>query len=324
MHGFYLKLLTEQVLGFYDNETKEMAVVLGDGFEGPERLTYAHEYTHALQDQNFDLRNRLNYNDDACEKDTERCAAIQALLEGDASLSEITWFQDHATIEDQKEIASFYFDLENPIFDSAPSFISKDLLFPYDYGYSFVEYLYQRGGWGEVNQAYNAPPVTTEQILHPEKYPNDLPVPVSLPDLQPDLGESWQEIDRNVMGEWFTYLILAHGIEEKSQLNETRAKDASEGWGGDAYSVYFNQDQDSCVMILKTEWESSSQADEFVNAFQKYANGRFGRPEEKTPNSITWDTSDGIHTLHFDGIFTTWIAAPDMQLANMIWNAIRD
>ena len=97
MYNFYVDLYSEQVAGFYDNETKEMVVVQEEGFEGPERLTYAHEYTHALQDQNYNIQDGLNYNNNSCEADSERCAAIQALMEGDATLSELNWFQENAS-----------------------------------------------------------------------------------------------------------------------------------------------------------------------------------------------------------------------------------
>ncbi len=65
--GFYTNLLSEQIAGYYDSEMAEMFVVQGQGFQGPEHLTYAHEYTHVLQDQNYDIKHGLNYNDDACE-----------------------------------------------------------------------------------------------------------------------------------------------------------------------------------------------------------------------------------------------------------------
>jgi len=106
MYNFYLDLLSEQVAGFYDNETKEMVVVQDTAFGGSERLTYSHEYTHALQDQNFDIKNGLKYYKDICEDNSERCAAIQALLEGDATLSELNWYQNHATTKDQSDILS--------------------------------------------------------------------------------------------------------------------------------------------------------------------------------------------------------------------------
>ncbi|MGH2621772.1 MAG: hypothetical protein ACRDHG_14555, partial [Anaerolineales bacterium] len=86
LFNLYMELYSEQIAGFYDDELKQMFVVQGAGFRGVERITYAHEYTHALQDQHYDLRNGLGFNDEACEADSERCAAIQALLEGDATL----------------------------------------------------------------------------------------------------------------------------------------------------------------------------------------------------------------------------------------------
>jgi hypothetical protein len=299
-----------------------MVVVQKSEFSGLERLFFAHEYTHALQDQNFDVKNGLNYNEDSCEIDSERCAAIEALLEGDASLSELNWFMNHATSNDRTDIFSFYDDLENPVLDSSPAFIQKDFLFPYEAGYEFVQYLYDRGGWDAVDQAYADIPVSTEQILHPERYPNDKPIPVNIPDLSATLGESWVEIDQDVMGEWYTYLILAHGFNENTRLNEKDAADAAEGWGGDSYIVFYNSEDEETVMVLRSFWESSREADEFVDAFTEYANDRFGRPTENASDFISWEGDSGVHTFHADEVYTTWILAPDEVLAEMIWKVI--
>lgn len=73
MFTFYQDLLSEQIAGQYDQNSKEMDVVQSTGFGGTERLTYAHEYTHALQDQNYDIENGLNYSSEACEENSERC-----------------------------------------------------------------------------------------------------------------------------------------------------------------------------------------------------------------------------------------------------------
>jgi hypothetical protein len=322
MYDFYLNLFSEQIAGFYDDETKEMVVVQGEKFGGPERLTYAHEYTHALQDQNYDIRNGLNYNEDACETDTERCAAIQALIEGDASLSELNWFMNHANAEDRSDIFDFYDTFEQPVMDSAPDFITKDFLFPYEIGLSFVQYLYDRGGWEAVDQAYADLPVSTEQILHPERYPEDKPIPVALPDLSQILGEGWVELDQNVMGEWYTYLILAHGLEEKARLKEEDATEAAAGWGGDAYTVFYHADSESTVMVLRTLWETSTEADEFADAFKSYARDRFGRPVESQLDYVQWQDDAQIHALHIESVYTTWIYAPDEAVADLVWNAI--
>jgi hypothetical protein len=324
LYSFYIDLLSEQIAGFYDQETKQMVVVQGEGFNGPERLTYAHEYTHALQDQNYDIENGLNYNDDACEADSESCAGIQALLEGDASLSELNWFFENATDQDKSDIFEFYDSYESPILDSAPAFISQDFLFPYEAGLEFVQYLYDRGGWEAVNQAYSNPPVSTEQVLHPEDYPEDRPIPVTLPDFTPLLGAGWEHIDSDVMGEWYTYLILAQGRDENARLRESKAEKAAEGWEGDAFVVYYQAEKEDTLMVLYSLWESPKEAEEFASAFQDYATARFGNPTPSQNQHTTWESIEGTHTLHLEGDRTAWILAPEGSIAESVWTAIQN
>ena len=318
LHTFYVDLLSEQVAGFYDQETKEMVVVQGDSFGGPERLTYAHEYTHALQDQNYDIENGLNFNDEACEADSERCAAVQALIEGDASLTELNWFFANGTPEDQAEIMEFYNTFEMPVFESAPEFITMDFTFPYQYGLTFVQSLHEKGGWGTVDRAYQNLPQSTEQILHPERYPDDQPVSVQLPDIQELLSENWEELDRGTMGEWYTYLILARGLDTQARLDDDTAFLAAEGWGGDSYVVYYNPDTQETIMVLYSTWDTSEDANEFTQAFRDYANARFGSPVDDT-----WQGADGVHAFYRNGDYTAWILAPDAVISSLIWKSIQ-
>ncbi len=322
IYHFHIDLLTEQIAGYYDHESKEMVLIAGTEFGGPERLTYAHEYTHALQDQNFDIENGLGYNDEACEGDSERCAAIEALLEGDATLSETQWFLHYATDEDHADLMAFYNDMEMPNMDQASAFLGQDLLFPYQYGYDFVQNLFDRGGWEAVNQAYQNPPVSTEQILHPERYPSDVPVPMNLPDLLPILGEGWNEVEGDVIGEWYIYLILAFGLDEDARINESRAARAAEGWEGDAYAVYHHAHNQSTAMVFKSLWETPNETKEFVNAFTTYATRRFGDPTEQN-ESIFWKDENGIHAFYWEDTSTIWIFAPDQVTAESIWRSLQ-
>lgn len=322
MFNFYQDLLSEQVAGQYNQETKEMDVIQGTGFGGTERLTYAHEYTHALQDQNYDIENGLNYSSEACEEDSERCAAIQALLEGDASMLELDWFYNYATSQDLTDIQNFYQDYESPVYDTAPAFLQEDFLFPYVYGQGFVEYLYNIGGWDAINAAYSNPPVSTEQILHPERYPDDVPKNPDNPDLLPVLGDQWHEIDSGVMGEWYTYLILAHGRDPNARLEDTEAQIASDGWDGDFYIVYYNEDEDAILVIMHTDWESSNDARQFFDAFGKHSTARFGSPMTSDNNRTNWSHAEGITEIHLEDEFTTWILAPDEGTAVLVKSSI--
>ncbi len=217
---FYLDLYSEQIAGYYDSETKDMYVIAGEKFGGMERMTYAHEFNHVLQDQNYDLENGMKLNEDYCKEDTEYCAAVSALIEGDSVSAEQAWFIKHSTRQDQQDLFSFQEDYTSPVYDAAPAYMKEDFLFPYTLGYDFVQGLIEQGDWAAVDAAYLNPPVTTEMILHPEKYPDDKPVTVEMPDLAAVLDGEWIEIDRNVMGEWYTYLILARGRSDQFTMDD--------------------------------------------------------------------------------------------------------
>jgi hypothetical protein len=321
--GFYTELLSEQVGGYYDPEMKEMFIVQEQGFQGPEHLTYAHEYTHALQDQNYDIRNGLNQNDDACKVDSERCKAIKALIEGDASLSEMIWFQYYATKQDQQQYLDLYKSFKQPVFDNAPAFMKEDFSFPYLQGFSFVQFLYDQGGWSAVDAVYQNPPVSTEQILHPELYPSDTPIQVDLPDLTSALGEGWREVSRSQMGEWNTYLILAQGTNESARLDDTTAQNAAAGWGGDEYLLLHNDASDSTAFVMKTVWDTTNDAAEFATAFQQYADVRFGVPSTQQGDTLTWNYPGGYTSLYHSGDTTTWIMTPDSTTAQTITGLVQ-
>jgi hypothetical protein len=319
--SFYIELLSEQIAGQYDPETKEMYVV-SDKFGGTERLTYSHEYDHALVDQNYDIKNGLHYDTDPCKQDSERCAGIQALIEGDASLAEMSWFTQYATAQDYADIRDFYDNYTSPVYDSAPEFMKEDLLFPYTTGQAFVQHLFDQGGWEAVDAAYDDVPVSTEQIMHPERYPDDKPVKVELADFTSALGDGWQEIDRGVMGEWYTYLILAKGIDSSFRLNEDTAPTAAEGWGGDSYTAYYNEQSDETVLVLSYEWDTLSDADEFASALIQYGTQRFGQPASSDVSQTTWIYTGGYSIFQQAGQATLWVIAPSQAAAEAVWAEI--
>ncbi len=271
----YTRLYSEQVAGFYDPKTKEMFVVGGE-FGGVERMTYAHEFTHLLQDQTYNLREGLKFNDEDCELNPERCAAVQALVEGDASLAEQFWFLRHASEADRNEIASLAQNYSSPVFDSAPQYLQDDFLFPYQRGMEFVQSIYDRGGWDAVNQALENPPVTTEQILHPEKYPAEPALPVSLPDLQPAL-ETCTLISESGLGEWYLYLQLARSEQQDWRVPEAEARRAAAGWGGDRYAVY--QCEAGPLVVQQIAWDSETDANEYYQAFSAHLKKRAGEAD---------------------------------------------
>ncbi|HWR66323.1 MAG TPA: hypothetical protein VN364_09410 [Bellilinea sp.] len=324
LYSLYLDLYTEQIAGYYDLETDEMFVVLDQDFKGPQRSTYAHEYTHALQEYNHNVRDGMDYTEEYCETDSEYCAALQALIEGDASLTEQSWLYLYGTDQDRQEIDDYYQNNDLSIFDSAPAFLQEDFIFPYLQGVDFALALFEKGGFAQIDQAYTDPPVSTEQILHPERYPDDKPVPVTLPDLTDTLGRELREIDRGVMGEWYTYLILARGADPTFQLADDLAAVAAEGWGGDAYAVYWDEAAGQPLVVLLTTWETSAEADEYSAAFQDYATARWGDPQPGAQtDQFTWESVvDGASLFQRTGTETIWVIAPSTEDAQLLLESL--
>jgi hypothetical protein len=312
----YADLLTEQIAGFYDTETDEMIVICGSGFGGVERLTYAHEYTHALQDQTYDIRDGLQYNDDACDVDSERCFAIQALVEGDATLLQEQWLRTFARDEDRSDLLDFFAGFDMPVFDGAPPYIQSELTFPYFWGLHFIRTLYLDGGWAAVDNAYQNPPLSSEHILHPERYPEDSPVALISPNVSDALSSDWEMTAHNVLGEWSTRMVL------NEYLPIDRASLAAEGWGGDLLLSFYQEEDTVNAFVMITQWDTMRDAHEFYAAFLDYGLSRYGEPERPSSTSAQWIYEDGVSYFERVSNQTIWILAPDEQTLEVLQKAI--
>jgi hypothetical protein len=245
------------------------------------------------------------------------------LIEGDASQTEILWFQTYASMDDYSDLMDLFDQLETPILDSAPPFMSADLYFPYEKGLAFVQFLYDQGGYEAVDDAYLSPPVSTEQILHPEKYPEDAPLSVELPDLSRVLGNSWKLFDQNVMGEWYTYLILNKPYDDKFQIGESQALEAAEGWGGDTYSVYLNENTDEAIFVMDAVWDTIEDANQFFFAFDQYASKRWEPVSTSVFDAELWQGEGMSVALSRNEARTLWVMAPNRDLLETILSEIQ-
>jgi hypothetical protein len=310
LYDFYQRLYAEQIAGYYDNQTKAMYVVKGENFLGPERMTYAHEYTHVLQDQNYDIQNGMGYSDERCKKETERCAGIQALIEGDATYVEQTWLQEDSTAQDKSQIQDMYKTYSSPVYDSAPPYMQQDMMFPYQAGLEFVQSLYDNGGWNAVNAAFRNPPVSTSQILHPDRYPATTPVDVSLPDLASALPSGWRKVDENSFGEWYHYLWLSYGDNKKARMPVSLSRQATQNWAGDRYAVYADDAAGQTAGVLVSDWGTQTNANLFRDGYEQYGIARWGTPQTQG-GWLVWKTDSGPVEITVKDARTTWISAPD-------------
>jgi hypothetical protein len=325
LYNLYININSEQIAGYFDPKTAEMFVVQGQMFGGLERMNYSHEYTHALQDQNYDIQDGLKINDAYCEKNGEYCSAVRGLIEGDATLVQQNWLLKDATSQDQSDIQNFYASFKSPVFEAAPLYLQKDFLFPYKQGFEFVQALYSKGGFPAVDSAYENLPVSTEQILHPDKYPNDKPALISLPDFLTVLGADWREIDRNMLGEWSTFLVLAYGQNSNFRLPEAQARLAAAGWGGDSLVAYIQDSTRRSVLVLRSRWDTSIDSDEFWSALQTYGSKRWGQPAIKQVQWNQWEeTPNGTVVMARSGLDTLWLMAPDFDTLTALLSKIPD
>lgn len=316
LHKLYVDLYSEQIAGYYDSKTKEMYVIQGGEFDGLGRMTYAHEFTHLLQDQTYDLREGLNFRDEYCEQEPEYCVGVQSLLEGDASLLEQLWFTEHATDQDRQQVSSFYVEYQSPVYDSAPEFLKQDFLFPYQRGLEFVQTLFDLGGWQAVDAAFLNPPVSSEQILHPDKYPHEKPKTIELPNLEGELDTGCRLIEDSTLGEWYTLLILAYGDNPSARLLLPEARSAVAGWGGDRYAVY------SCptgmVTVLRTMWDSETDQQEFWAGFEDYGKLMWGQPSKQTDSQIKWESGQKYVIMNRTDLETLWIMTPEIGMMSSV------
>lgn len=291
-----LKVYSEEIGAFYDPKTDTMHLILESGggrkpgllesllgrkqgFDKDEtKITIAHELTHALADQHYDLDKMMQ----AVEDNDDAALALSGLIEGEATLvmmgaASEDWTGETTALLPAENLGQA-FGLMAPFLSmaggnalrSAPPIISESLLFPYLRGLVFCAHQTNTRGWKSLDDAYANPPKSTEQILHPEKYHDqpDTPTRIDLSTL--DAGPGWKEVRRNVMGEMQTAVML----------KAFRGKDAAAGWDGDQF-VVFEGPEGRLALVWFTTWDTPDDALEFAHAMARYQKSRFGGPDPR-------------------------------------------
>jgi len=282
LRAFFVRVLTEQVVGYYDPKAKTLYVVQGAD-EQVVGITITHELVHALQDQyvNIDSIQKSGSNND-------RLAAAQALIEGEAQFEQISimlggpdqietrlpgaWDRVREEIRNRQG--------EMPVFATAPMVIQESLLFPYLSGAEFVRRVKEKRG---SHDPFRDIPRSTEQILHPPSFlstPPDEPTTVTIPS-----PRGATKVYENDMGEFGTRLVVYDYLRDAQT-----AQRAAAGWDGDRFMVVERGSESGIVWAIV--WDSPVDAGEFTDAMVRATMRRTGAPQRSVGAGVSY-TSKG-------------------------------
>ncbi len=268
-----LSLYEEQVAGFYDPDSTAL-FVLDDQPPGELRGLLIHELVHAVQDQSVDLAALT-----APGVDNDRRTAAQAAIEGQATLVMMEYMleQREGAPVDLGAMPDFADSLRHalgsmmsqfPALASAPAVIRKDLLFPYEAGTGYVQWLWSHGKRLAPFGPYL--PRSTEQVMTHDL--SDAPVELEL-----DAPAGVSVVRSNVLGR------LEVGVLLDAHLG--KGGDAlSKGWGGDRYALVATAGGGR-ALVWYSVWDSVAARDRFVHALADHLSG-FGAPTTLRPTTV--------------------------------------
>jgi len=268
LEKFLISFYTEQAAGFYDPLRKTMFIA--DWVEQDmQRMVLAHELTHALQDQSYDLEKFLK----AARDDDDASAARQAVVEGHATAAMIQEMIEPMKLEVMPSLEPIMAPIiqqqmeEFPAFTKAPFYFRFQALFPYIEGIGFMQHGLQTGGWKRLNSLFENPPHTTKEIFQPDVYLEKQPLPkISLPHPAALAGvHGVSFLAENIMGEMGYYALLGQLI------SEDEAKSVAPNWLADRYLLYEKSDagpgKKQYVLVSQTRWASAESAQAFFRDY---------------------------------------------------------
>lgn len=317
LHSFLIKLYGEQVAGYYDEKTKKINLLDWVALD-MQKPVMAHELTHALQDQSFDLE-KMEKKDEEVEKKglqdpnalvrvDEESTCRSAVMEGQAMVVLLDYIlapSGKTVRSDPKFVDVMQSQMEkegeSPVFDSAPVLLKEELTFPYGPGMKFIRDLLVAGG---PQLAYTGVlsrmPRTTREILEPKEYlAGHVVPPLSLPDFN-FLKNDYEPFDAGAMGEFDVQILLKQYAEEEVAVR------LSPAWRGGAYYAVGRKgmkpsDRNSTAhvgLVYVSKWADEDTAKEFAKIYasalpQRYKELKRGQVTGDIPGRQKYLSADG-------------------------------
>jgi len=290
LDGFMVDLLTEQIAGLYDPKSHEFYIA---DWIDPEdqRTVMSHELTHALEDQHFQIEAWVK----AARPNDDAEMARESVLEGSAMAGMMDYMLRDKGLKlldlpafDPSPLVG---DLNGtPMLKKAPPFIKDSLMFPYFDGFTFSLAVLKADGWKGFAGVFARPPVSTQQILHPNLYRTGkslMPTKLDLPDGLP--GSGWKLLEENCMGEFGWKEVL------KQFLDEDRAGKLAAAWDGDAYATYENNDAKRLLLFARVRLDSIESAARFFGQYSEALEKKYSVRSNlfRRPDFFSFDSPDG-------------------------------
>ncbi len=345
LHSYLIKLLTEQVAGYYDEKTRTMNLldwVAPDMQKG----VMAHELTHALQDQSYDLF-KMNKKEEEIEKrgledlpallkNDEASTCRSAVLEGQGMivLFDYELAPYGKSVETAPEIVNaaqsgMEKDKSSPVLDSAPLLLQEELLFPYRQGMNFIKELLLSGGKKlAYTTVFERMPQTTREIMEPKEYLAGHRVP---PLMLPEMGflkKDYEPYDAGAVGELDVNILL------KIYSEEAVANHLASEWRGGAYYAAGRRqskptDKNSTGHIglyYISKWSTSIAAREFARIYgaalaDRYRQLQRAQADSSRPGLDKFISADGPIFIQQTGNMVVISESFDPDTANKLIDA---
>jgi len=300
--GNTVDLLTEQAAAFYDYDKKKLFITESTPSESQEPVL-AHELAHALADQNYNLGRFIKQG----RKSDDGATARLAVMEGQATwiMSEYLARKSGQSLKDSPALVAMMSNMSEsgagqyPVFESAPLYERATLIFPYTKGMLFQNAVFQRDGQYGFGEVFRKPPVSTQQILHPEKY--FAGVKPSDPELPNPQLKGYKGLVGGSLGE------LEHGILLEQYLGKERAQELAPHWRGSNFTLLENKKESRVVLDYASEWDSETSARDYFAAYRTVLQKKWKTMtvETESEDAVTGAGDDGRFELRRKGAIVT-------------------
>ncbi|MGD1073503.1 MAG: ImmA/IrrE family metallo-endopeptidase [Bryobacteraceae bacterium] len=271
-----IDLLTEQAAAFYDFHRKKL-FISDWAAENMREAALVHELGHALADQNFPIQKFLAKNSD----DSEESLARETVVEGQASwlMIEYALRREGKSLADPVTAEAYLKDDagdqaagegEYPVFSNAPLYLKRTLMFPYEEGQKFQQAVFMKDGRDAFSQVFRKPPVTTSQVIHPERYFSG--VTYKLPSLPKPLPHT-KTVVEGTMGELDHRILLTQFIDGEA------AGTLGPKLKGSAYRIDELKSDRRLMLVYASDWDSVDAAGQYFGDYQKVLRAKWKKIE---------------------------------------------